>query len=121
MSLAEIKVEFKEKSLFDLDEYGPKRSKFTFNKNIFINSTYELSTNFGTVYYDSIIEPIRWMISIALVIGATDLFISLALVTHFLPAFLFLNLSIPLPLKNVLEQMAKINQKSLFIFSNIDL
>lgn len=56
-----------------------------------------------------------------LIAGSADIFIYLIFVVHFLPAFLLLDLGIPLPLRNVLEEMVKINTKSLFILSDYDL
>jgi hypothetical protein len=39
---------------------------------------------------------------------------------HIIPAFVLLDLSPPMPLLNMISNMAKINSKSLFAFSNID-
>jgi hypothetical protein len=39
---------------------------------------------------------------------------------HIIPAFVLLDLSPPMPLLNMLSNMAKINSKSLFAFAKID-
>lgn len=66
------------------------------------------------------ITPLRWISSILVLLGMADFLLSVIFTIHILPAFLLLNLSPPIPLQNLLLHMSKINDKSLFVFTDLD-
>ena len=106
--------------MYDLDEYGPQQLVYTFDTNVYINDKYEIADKWALAFTNYIVHAIRWVSTILLLLGCPDYLFMLVLTVHLLPAFLFLNLYVPLPLKNVLIYMSTINHQSLFIFANID-
>lgn len=94
----------------DLDEYGPKNNVFVFSAHVYLNSSYLLAEKFAEYYEAYMIKGIRWIYTILLFAGSTDIAVYFMFTIHFLPAFLLLDLPIPLPLKTVLQSMLKINE-----------
>lgn len=83
------------------------------------DSKYELSSGFSWVYEKYLIPAIRWLSTILLILGCADLVLLLVFTVHFIPGFLLLNITAPLPLQNMLQTMVKINYQSLFAFSEV--
>lgn len=59
------------------------------------------------------------MSTIFIILGSADLVILMVMTVHIIPAFLLLNIAIPLPLKHVLDNMMQINNQSLLMITDV--